>query len=61
MRTFGVKMLWTWIKTFGVYTVKMREIEIQEKIRIKKIDKKDNLKNYNCKWKNCNAVKNERT
>ena len=51
----------TWIKTFGVYTVKMGEIEMQDKIRIKKIDEKDDLKKNNCKQKNCNAVKNERT
>jgi hypothetical protein len=39
----------TWIKTFGVYTVKMGEIEMQDKIRIKKIDEKDDLKKNNCK------------
>jgi hypothetical protein len=30
-----VKMTWNWLTIFGVDTVKMREIEMQEKIGLK--------------------------
>jgi hypothetical protein len=39
------------VKAYGVDTVKMREIEMQEKIRLKKKRKNDKLKNYKYKKK----------